>query len=117
MISYSFLSFNFIENPETFFKRALGLNVSFVSIYSTLFLEIFSNLNSKIHIERRVGLQKKCLLFLPYFNRNFFVFITLINSFIAINCNENPFCCFQVHSNGQIHCLWYNYQNCVWGQF
>jgi len=31
-------------------------------------------------------------------DRNFFVFINLINSFIAISFHENPFCCFQVTS-------------------
>lgn len=67
--TYSFLSFNYLENPETFFIMALGLNVAFVSLHSTLFLEIFSNLSSKIPIEMRVGLQVKCLLFLPSFNQ------------------------------------------------
>jgi len=98
MTSYSFLSLNYLENAELFFMRPLDLNVGFISFYSPLFLEIFSNLNSKIRIEMGVGLQVKCLLFLPYFNRNFFVFINLINSFIAINFHENPFCCFQVTS-------------------
>jgi hypothetical protein len=77
MTSYSFLSFICLENAELFFIRALDLNVVFISLYSLLFLEIFSNLNSKICIEISVGLQLNFLLFLPYFNRNFFVFINL----------------------------------------
>jgi hypothetical protein len=63
MTDRSFLSFNFLENPEPFFVRALGLNLGFVSLYSTLFREVFSNLSSKIRIGLRVGLQVKCLLF------------------------------------------------------
>jgi hypothetical protein len=46
----------------------------------------------------RVGLQVKYLQFFPYLNRNFFVFINLITSFIAISFHDNPFCCFQVTS-------------------
>jgi hypothetical protein len=60
MTSYSFLLFNFPENLELFFIRALDLNVGFISLYSPLFLEIFSNLNFKIRMEMDIGLQVKC---------------------------------------------------------
>jgi hypothetical protein len=63
MTSYSFLSFNCRENPELFCIRALDLNVGFISLYSPLFLEIFSNLKFKIPIEMSVGLQVKCCYF------------------------------------------------------